>query len=183
MKRQKMKVAYLCAICMMLCASCNQEETVPIPEKLTEKSFDWGFFNGTIGEKNYSLENTKDVQFVKSTRKAITIDFHTQWFLNTIIEYTPNSSLVVELHQLEVGTYYITLGYPFDEHTSCLEVVNEINKCTYWPKPEKPIKVEITNLDWDGPDHPILKANIDGVVYNTKDSKDSITIRGSYGAR
>ncbi|MFV0546254.1 MAG: DUF5025 domain-containing protein [Bacteroides sp.] len=177
-----MRNLYLCAISLMLCASCNQDESVPIPDKLTEKSPDWGYFNGTIGEHKVSLENTKDIQFVNSSRRGVVFEGVSQWFLRSAIQYTSNSYLVIDLHNLKVGTHYVNSGYGIDTYSSFIEL-QDVNQRRFWPKADKPIKVEITKLHWLELDHPILKANIEGIVYNTKNSNDSIVIKGSYGAR
>lgn len=182
MKRKKMKTLCFCAISMMLCTSCSQDESISISEKLTEKSPDWGYFNGTIGEYNVSLENTKDIQFVKSSRRGVVLEGVSQWFLRSAIQYTSNSYLVIDLHNLKMGTHYVNSGYGIGTYSSFIELQGT-NQRKFWPKAEKPIKVEITDLQWIEPDRPILKANIEGVVYNTKDSNDSIIIKGSYGAR
>lgn len=182
MEVKNVKTFCLCAISLVLCASCSQDESVSILEKLTEKSPDWGYFNGTIGERNVSLENTKDIQFVQSSRRGVVLEGISQWFLRSAIQYTLNSYLVIDLHNLKKGTHYIKYGYGVDTFSSFIKLQDDDQR-QFYPKAEKPIKVEITDLQWIEPNLPILKANIEGVVYNTKDLNDSIVIKGSYGAR
>lgn len=86
------------------------------------------------------------------------------------------------MHNLKIGTHYINSGYGIDTYFSFIELQN-VNQRRFWPKADKPIKVEITHLNWLESDCPILKANIEEVIYNTKKSNDSIVVKVLYDSR
>lgn len=175
---------------LILSSSCSDDDDRPIPRN---DSWYWGYFKGTINEKEFTLINkAHGNEFVTSIG-------HNLRYLNepdsirgllTAIEYSEIEGISVNLFHLHKGVRYITMGQSDLIDNSIMitrstpKDINGYNgRIFYIPKKEKPFRVEVIKTTYEDNWYPIIEAELDGVLYRSDNHKDSIIIKATYGTR
>lgn len=184
--------AFLGIIILSSCSNDDDETSAP-----KDNSWYWGYFNGTINGKEIAVENVGHGEWpVRSIGHSIRNlpkeenEPDSVKGLTTGIWYHENEGITVNLYHLYKGTRYIINSAMVDFNYDGIQITrktqdNENNYIciNYIPKPEKPFCVEITNATYIDGMHPVLEAELDGVLYRSDNSKDSIVVKGSFGTR
>lgn len=171
--------------------SCdNSEEMVEeTPRPFPRSSVFWGYFEGTVGEEQFSLSNS--IQ----SRPVVTSSGSFQWpdsvvlFMSTGIVLREDLVMKVVLHGIDDSRSprYIT-DYDYDlleTKTDCIRLITGegVDKTYYIPDKEHPVRAEIFYVNWVTSISPMIEVLVDGVFYNQKNPLDTIIVKARYGAR
>lgn len=177
---------------LFLFASCQEEEEVYDPKD----DFYWGYFKGAINEKEESLENTLYKKYID---KRNIIDDATETSRKPLKGcsfkiFLPSTdpwkeiSISFSISHPEVGTRHITAFPENYDFSSCdddaiiasLDVGGK-GSYIYSANPDKPVRVTITNMDYDKEGYPrVVEGEIEGTVYF---GQESISFNGKFGVR
>lgn len=184
-------ISLLC--CMALLISCSSEEEIPLPKPSKEDIWYWGYFKGEVNGNKISLENENNEGPVHSGRVGVYFgDEKVPDSINimgTGILYNNHSNLYVHLYNLTPGKRYLNSFFNnnWDESYIKATVYKDASlkeiKAQYIPSKENPLRVEITDVIWASRREPIIEVELDGVLYNRENPKDTMVIKGIYGSR
>lgn len=174
---------------IFLLSSCHEDEEIDNPKDFSG----WGYFEGTINGKKKLIENTvynrfigkmncKSMVFGESSRiKGSCIGINNLSDKEEII-----TGVAIMLINPRIGIRHIVnnpTAYFYDYNYDGVigRVITQEATCFFKPAPNKPVKVEITSMDYNENGAPrIIEGEIDGVVYFRQ---DSIEIKGKFGVR
>lgn len=176
---------------ILILSSCGKEEETSIPQ---DNSWYEGYFEGTISGKEISVKNVGHGEWpVRSVGKSFR-DSNEEpdsiKGLTTEIKYSENEVLSINLYHLKEGTRDIINSTRVDWIYDGIQIQRDMHSpnydtryILYIPKKEKPFRVKVTNATYVDNTHPIVEAELDGVLYRPDNPKDSIIVKGSYGTR
>lgn len=175
---------------IFLLSSCHEDEEVYNPQDYSG----WGYFEGTINGKKKLIENTVYNRFIEKMNCKSRVFGESSRIkgscigINNLSDKSEEIStgVAIMLINPKIGVRYIVnnptadfYNYNFDGVIG-REITREAT-CFFKPAPNKPVKVEITSMDYDEDGAPrIIEGEIDGVVYFRQ---DSIEIKGKFGVR
>lgn len=180
---------------MLILSSCSNDDD----ETSTPKDDSWysGYFKGTINGKEIALENAEHGEWpIRSIGHSIRYlpkeenEPDSVKGLTTGIWYSENEGISVNLFHLYKGIRYVTNSTRVDFIYDGIQITRDTHSeehkdryIDYIPKKENPFRIKITNVIYIDSTHPVLEAELDGVLYRSDNPTDSITINGSYRTR
>lgn len=181
---RKSSFIVLCLLCIVGVLGCSEDE-ISEPEVTKEDTWYWGYFDGYVGSNHFTFENERygEDTYVRTIRSSISdapIDG-----MYTTIRCAKDTLLFIGLRGLEVGVRDVTTYAMFNLEDSYIQVCCESgaeDRC-FNPRTDNPFRVEIFDVMWKSPWHPIVEVKLEGTLYNEDNPQDSICIEAQYGAR
>lgn len=176
-------------LAMSLLLSCSNDDDVSIPK---DDSWRWGYFKGEINGEKISLENGEYPRPIGSMGTCVCYFEVPDSIrgLQTGIIYSDKECLSVTFYPLNKGVHHITKWAKGDWNQDGIHIKVQgpnsgeyDDNIYYTPAANKPFKAEIINSTYEDRWHPIIEVELDGVLYNSKNLKDSIIVIGTYGTR
>lgn len=172
---------------MYLLSSCSKEDNIPDPKSYFSG---WGYFKGTINEKEISIENDGYKFPITSTIYKDGIDGGMPVVKGIIIGITYvnktelTEGLAIMIHIPAKGVRYIKKTVDFECDYDGIHIRRIANRTSYYiPKKEKPFHLEITDVVYRETVPYIIEGKINGVLYRTDNPQDSISISGIFGTK
>ena len=176
---------------VLVFSSCHEDEEINPKDLAT-----WGYFEGTINGKAVSFDNGGWEDPIKKMNckeyivgsyprvKGSCIGIDPQ---HDEEEHGIHLGVAFMLIKPEVGTRYIINHpsadfYDYDYDGVIGREITAERTRYFTPRPYKPVKVDITSVEYDEEGWPrIIEGEIDGVLYFR--DQDSITIKGKFGVK
>lgn len=173
--------------------SCNDtDDSLPVSQ--TYVPWYRGYFDGEINGKEISIQSPKmrdtlidamgyDNYLPNDSQDSIK-------GMNIIIRYSPGEVLHLDLYRPYVGVRYLyDDGWEWKGTGGIyISKVGKPNSSGYYknhfyyynPDPEKPFRLEIISAFYEGLYPPLVEVELDGTLYRSDNSNDSIVVKGNY---
>lgn len=173
---------------VLVFSSCHEDEEINPKDLAT-----WGYFEGTINGKAVSFENEgwEDRIEKKNCKEYIEGRYPrvkgSCIGINKLGELGKEDELGVAIMLMnpKVGARHIInhpSAYFYDYDYDGVLGRNSDQMYCLTPRPDKPVKVNITSVEYDEEGWPrIIEGEIDGVLYFR--DQDSLTIKGKFGVK
>ena len=179
-----MKRLFLMLMCMTMClVSCDDDDDDWNPR---DDMAGWGYFQGQVNGDSVYLQNSLRETFTHHTR----YDTYNYIRASRVDIKVPEKGLSYSFSLLrpELGTREIVNLHPENPYINDFDSFIGAKKGVigdYEPKPEKPAKVKLTNLETkptegNFPHIHIIEGDVDAVLYL---DNDSITIKGHFATK
>ncbi|WP_163211304.1 DUF5025 domain-containing protein [Bacteroides sp. 519] len=161
---------------------------------MSKENLDWGYFTGTINGNKIVLENAAYPDNLNNPVKSLRESLHPQNnygeldsinILNTGILIDNSTTVFIRLYELIVGERYLISNKQETLYVNNITFtkVNGEDTKIYEPSCHNPFYIEITDVSWINYYTPIVEVNLNGVLYNMDNKKDSVIINAKYGTR
>ena len=171
-------------LCLFICVSCNDKE----PSIVDKYPYYFAYFEGEVNGQYISLLNQSSYQcsiergnfWIHDIEKEL-YGFYWKVPLKLVNFTYPYPELHISLIPLLKQEYHIKKGYlSTEEKESTVRIIREGSEITYHPlKTPFCLRVDTVFFQEDS-EIPYIEGYMDGILYNTENSVDSIVIRNVY---